>query len=63
MGFLFYEFVWSASKTLALFTALAKIQLWVGNADSVAQIFPNRDWVFSVHGGRNTIAVQIYLLT
>ncbi|WP_299587741.1 glycosyltransferase [uncultured Tateyamaria sp.] len=55
--------VWQAPKMMALFTVLAASQLWLINTDAVAAVFPNRDYVFSVHAGRHAIAIRIFLLS
>ncbi|WP_299207946.1 glycosyltransferase [uncultured Tateyamaria sp.] len=55
--------VWQAPRMLAVFTILAAVQLWLINTDTVAQIFPNRDYVFSQHNGRHAIAIRIFLIS
>lgn len=55
--------VWQAPRMLVVFTALATAQLWLVNTDAVAQIFPNRDYVFSQHTGRHAIAIRIFLIS
>ncbi|MEP5152834.1 glycosyltransferase [Planktotalea sp.] len=54
---------WQAPKMLALFTVIAAAQLWIVNTDLVSNIFPNRDYVFSVHSGRHAIAIRIFLIS
>ncbi|MFK7878184.1 glycosyltransferase [Roseobacter sp.] len=54
---------WQAPKMLAAFTILAAIQLWAVNTDPMSQVFPNRDYVFSVHAGRHAIAIRIFLIS
>ncbi|WP_299614827.1 glycosyltransferase family 2 protein [uncultured Tateyamaria sp.] len=54
---------WQAPKMLAVFTALAATQLWLVNTDVLSQVFPNRDYVFSVHSGRHAIAIRIFLIS
>ena len=49
--------VWQAPKMLVVFTVLAAAQLWAVNTDLLAQVFPNRDYVFSRHGGYHAIAI------
>lgn len=54
---------WQAPMMLALFAVLAAAQLWLVNTDSVSQVFPNRDYVFSAHSGRHAIAIRIFLIS
>ncbi|WP_109312735.1 glycosyltransferase family 2 protein [Ruegeria sp. AU67] len=54
---------WQAPKMLAVFALLATTQLWIVNTDFVAQVFPNRDYVFSAHSGRHAIAIRIFLIS
>ena len=54
---------WQAPKMLMVFTLLAGAQLWAVNTDTVSQVFPNRDYVFSLHSGRHAIAIRIYLIS
>lgn len=54
---------WQAPKMLVVFTMLAASQLWFVNTDLVSQVFPNRDYVFSVHSGRHAIAIRIFLVS
>ncbi|MEP3298887.1 MAG: glycosyltransferase family 2 protein [Pseudoruegeria sp.] len=48
---------------LATFTILSTFLLWLINTDAVAQVFPNRDIVFSPHEGRHAIAIRIFLIS
>ncbi|WP_425090846.1 glycosyltransferase [Tropicimonas sp. S265A] len=54
---------WQAPKMLLVFTLLAAGQLWLVNTDTVSQVFPNRDYVFSAHTGRHAIAIRIFLIS
>lgn len=54
---------WRAPCMLLVFTALATLQLWLVNTDTVVAVFPNRDFVFSVHDGRHAIAIRIFLIS
>ncbi|WP_415922266.1 glycosyltransferase [Tateyamaria sp. SN6-1] len=55
--------VWQAPKLLGVFLLLAATQLWAVNTDALAQVFPNRDYVFSAHTGRHAIAIRIFLIS
>ena len=55
--------VWRAPGMLAVFTVLAALQLWIVNTDAVARVFPNSDYVFSLHTGRHAIAIRIFLIS
>lgn len=54
---------WQAPRMLLLFTAMAVAQLWAINTDAAAQVFPNRDYVFSPHQGRHAISIRIFLIS
>lgn len=55
--------LWRAPQMLFMFTVLAAGQLWFVNTEQVAQIFPNRDYVFSRHTGHHAIAIRIFLIS
>ncbi len=55
--------VWRAPATLAAFTCIAIALLWAVNSTTGAQLFPNRDLVFSPYDGNHAIAIRIFLIS
>ncbi len=54
---------WQAPKMLLVFVALATLQLWLVNLEGAAKLFPNHDYVFSLHEGHHAIAIRIFLIS
>ncbi|MBY5931711.1 glycosyltransferase family 2 protein [Tateyamaria omphalii] len=54
---------WRGPWMLALFTGLAAAQLWLVNTEAAAHVFPNRDYVFSLHEGRHAIAIRVFMVS
>ncbi len=54
---------WRAPASIALFSVLAVVQLFVINLTPLKHYLPNHDWVFSPYQGNHVIAVRVYILS